>query len=66
MVCHNSANRRGRDFVMFVTFDASPAGRAGTGDAAKLGIPLHRRRPASRTATIKELTDFVQAMKSAQ
>jgi len=68
MVCHNMANRKGRDFVMFVTFDAFrpgvPAPAALFGE--KLGFPPLSPGTAETQEMIRELTDFVQATKSAQ
>lgn len=68
MACHNMANRKGRDFVMFVTFDAFRPGvpTPATEFGDKLSFPPLAPASPDTQEMIQELTDFVQATKSAQ
>lgn len=66
MSCHNMANRRGRDFVMFVTFDAFRPGQPSPATPFEDRLtPPPLTAPSPETLEmIRELTDFVQATKS--
>lgn len=66
MSCHNVANRRGRDFVMFITFDAFRPGQVtpATPFSERLIPPAVAPTTLDTQEMIRELTEFVQNTKT--
>lgn len=67
MACHNLSNKTGRDFVMFVTFDAFRPGSPtpATPFEERLTPPPLAPVSVDTERMIRELTDFVQTTQSA-